>query len=161
MPCSVSVWSHPQVRTPSAMGVASDDNLRGFDCARGAVHAGRFSTAARRAICAAPQAPFTPLHELEIANTFALLAGRALITGAAHDAVRGQLREDVEGQRLLPTQVDWDDAFTKAAEFSATYTTQLGTRSLALLHVAAAHLLETRLFGSAADRQLAVGQRRC
>ena len=118
----------------------------------------RFSNAARKAVRATPQVPFTRLHELEVANAFALLAGRGAITSTEHDAIRGQLREDVEGQRLLPTQVEWDDVFTKAEEFSATYTARLFTRSLDLLHVAAAHLLGTRSFVSADDRQLAVAK---
>jgi predicted nucleic acid-binding protein len=118
----------------------------------------RFSNAARNAVRAAPQVPFTHLHELEVGNAFALLVGRGAITSTEHDAVRRQLREDVEGQRLLPTQIDWDEVFTKAAEFSTTYTARLFTRSLDLLHVAAAHLLDTRSFVSADDRQLAVAK---
>jgi predicted nucleic acid-binding protein len=118
----------------------------------------RFSNAARTVVRETPQVPFTRLHELEVANAFALLAGRGAITRTEHDAVRGQLGEDVAAQRLLPTQVEWDDVFAKAAEFSAAYTAQLFTRSLDLLHVAAAHLLETRSFVSADDRQLAVAK---
>jgi predicted nucleic acid-binding protein len=118
----------------------------------------RFSDAARKAVQSSSQVPFTRLHELEVSNAFALLAGRGAITSTEHDAVRGQLREDVEGQRLLPTQVEWDDVFTKAGEFSATHTTKLFTRSLDLLHIAAAHLLEMRSFVSADDRQLAVAK---
>jgi predicted nucleic acid-binding protein len=118
----------------------------------------QFSKAARKAVGAAQQVPFTLLHELEVGNAFALLAGRGAISRAEHDAVRGQLREDLEAQRLLPTQIEWDDVFMKAREFSATHTARLFTRSLDLLHVATAHLLETRSFVSADDRQLAVAK---
>jgi hypothetical protein len=98
----------------------------------------RLSKAARKAVGAVQQVPFTLLHELEVENAFAWLAGRGAISSAEHDAVRGQLREDVEAQRLLLTQVEWDDIFMKAREFSATYTARLFTGSLDLLHVAAA-----------------------
>jgi hypothetical protein len=35
----------------------------------------RFSKAARQVVRAAPQIPFTQLHELEVRNAFELLAG--------------------------------------------------------------------------------------
>jgi prevent-host-death family protein len=42
----------------------------------------RFLKSARRALRSSPQVPFTPLHELEVPNAFALLPGRALISDA-------------------------------------------------------------------------------
>jgi predicted nucleic acid-binding protein len=118
----------------------------------------RFSNAARKAVQSTSQLPFTRLHDLEVSNAFALLAGRGSLNSTEHEAIRRQLREDVEGQRLLPTEIEWEDVFTKAGEFSATHTAKLLTRSLDLLHVAAAHLLEMQSFVSADDRQLAVAK---
>jgi len=115
----------------------------------------RFSVAARRAIGRVPQVPYTLLHELEVANAFALLLGRRSITAAEHRAIRAHVREDVEAQRLVPTALDWPQAFAGACEVSESCTATLLTRSLDLLHVAAARALGCTVFVSADERQLA------
>jgi hypothetical protein len=48
--------------------------------------------------------------------------------------------------------------FASACELSANYTVKLLTRSLDLLHVAAAHAAHCRVFVSADDRQLDVAK---
>ncbi len=118
----------------------------------------RFSVPARRALSKVPRVPYTLLHELEVANAFALLLGRRGITGAEHRAIRAQLREDVEAQRLVPTALDWPQAFAGACELSDSCTATLLTRSLDLLHVAAARALGCKVFVSADDRQLAAAK---
>lgn len=62
--------------------------------------------------------PFTLLHELEVANAFAWLLGRGCITAAEHRAIRAQMRDDVEAQRLVPTALDWPQAFAGACGLS-------------------------------------------
>jgi len=118
----------------------------------------RFSTVARTVISGVPQVPLTPLHELEVSNAFALLIGRRLITRDEHRAIRRQLQEDLDAQRLLPVALDWERAFASACELSGAHTARLLTRSLDLLHVAAAHVIGCRVFVSADDRQLAVAR---
>lgn len=118
----------------------------------------RFSQAARRALRGSPQVPFTSLHELEVPNAFALLTGRGLISGEEHRAIRALLQEDVEAQRLVPLALDWNRVFASACELSESHTVKLLTRSLDLLHVAAAHAASCRVFVSADDRQLAVAK---
>ena len=118
----------------------------------------RFSKAARRALRGSPQVPFTPLHELEVPNAFALLIGRGLISDEEHRAIRTQLQDDIEAQRLVPLALDWDRVFASACELSENHTAKLLTRSLDLLHVAAAHAASCRVFVSADDRQLAVAK---
>jgi predicted nucleic acid-binding protein len=118
----------------------------------------RYSAAARTTLTKVPQVPYTPLHELEVANAFALLLGRGRITAAQHRAIGAQLRDDVDAQRLRPTALDWPQVFAGACELSATCTPSLLTRSLDLLHVAAARALECRVFVSADDRQLAAAK---
>ncbi|MBA2302179.1 MAG: type II toxin-antitoxin system VapC family toxin [Acidobacteria bacterium] len=118
----------------------------------------RFSKAARLALCASPQVPFTPLHALEVPNAFALLIGRGVITADDYRAIRRQLQEDIDAQRLVPLPLDWDQVFASACELSEKHTSKLLTRSLDLLHVAAAHAAECQLFVSADDRQLAVAK---
>lgn len=118
----------------------------------------RFSQAARRVLRDTPQVPFTPFHELEVPNAFAMLLGRRLISSAEHRAIHAQLQEDIEGQRLMRLPLDWDRVFATACELSHAHTAKLLTRSLDLLHVAAAHAAACRSFVSADDRQLAVAK---
>lgn len=118
----------------------------------------RYSAAARNTLRKLPQVPYTMLHELEVANAFALLLGRKSITAVEHRAVRTQVRDDVEAQRLMPTALDWPETFAVACELSESYTPTHLTRSLDLLHVAAARALGCTVFVSADDRQLAAAK---
>lgn len=118
----------------------------------------RFSASARRTLSHVPQVPYTLLHELEVANAFALLLGRKSITVAEHRAIGAQVRDDVEAQRLVPTAVDWPQTFAGACELSQSCTPTLLTRSLDLLHVAAAGAIGCKVFVSADDRQLAAAK---
>ena len=118
----------------------------------------RFSASARRTLSHVPQVPYTLLHELEVANAFALLLGRRSITVAEHRAIGAQVRDDVEAQRLVPTAVDWPQTFAGACELSQSCTPTLLTRSLDLLHVAAAGAIGCKVFVSADDRQLAAAK---
>jgi predicted nucleic acid-binding protein len=118
----------------------------------------RFSTVAREALRGVPQVPYTPLHELEVSNAFALLKGRGLITAEEYRAIRTQLKDDVDAQRLVPVALDWAGVFAIACELSEAYTATLLTRSLDLMHVAAARATSCRVFVSGDDRQLAVAK---
>lgn len=118
----------------------------------------RFSVAARVVLRRVPQVPYTPLHELEVSNAFALLKGRGLITTAEHRAIRAQLKDDVDAQRFVPAALDWAAVFAAACELSEAHTATLLTRSLDLIHVAAARAMSCRVFVSADDRQLAVAR---
>jgi hypothetical protein len=57
-----------------------------------------------------------------------------------------------------PVSIDLDRVFTDATELSRTHTAKFLTRSLDLLHVAAAHVMECTTFVSANNRQLAVAK---
>jgi predicted nucleic acid-binding protein len=118
----------------------------------------RFSRAARGAVRNVPQVPFTQLHELEVPNAFELLVSRGLISRDECRAIQRQLRDDLESQRLAPVSVDLERVFTSARELSRVYTATFLTRSLDLLHVAAAQLTLCGRFVSADDRQLAVAK---
>lgn len=73
-------------------------------------------------------------------------------------AVHAQLRDDIQEQRLLTVALDLNQVFADASDLSAKHTARLLTRSLDLLHVAAAHAAGCSTFVSAADRQLAVAK---
>jgi predicted nucleic acid-binding protein len=118
----------------------------------------RFSKAARRAVRAMPQVPFTHLQELEVKNAFELLTGRGLISREERRGIQGQLQEDIESQRLAQVSVDFGRVFMDAAELSRAHSARFLTRTLDLLHVAAAHVLMCTTFVSADERQLAVAK---
>lgn len=118
----------------------------------------QFSEAARSAVRAAGQIPFTALHQLEVANAFEQLVGRRVMTRGECRAIHAHLRDDIESQRLLPLALDLDRVFAEASELSRLHTARLLARSLDLLHVAAAHVAECSKFVSADDRQLAVAR---
>jgi hypothetical protein len=98
------------------------------------------------------------IHQLEVPNAFELLLGRDLITQDEWRAVHRHLQDDVENERLSMVSLDLDRLFGDAQELSRRYTAKLLTRSLDLLHVAAAHGLQCTTFVSADDRQLAVAK---
>lgn len=116
----------------------------------------QFSASARVAVRTAGQLPFTALHHLEVFNAFELLVGRGLLTGDEGRAVHRQLGDDIDHQRLLAISLDMDRVFVDAAGLSREHSAKLLTRSLDLLHVAAAHVVGCTTFVSADDRQLGV-----
>ena len=118
----------------------------------------RFSKAARSVVRAAGQVPFTAIHQLEVPNALELLVGRELITRDECRAIQAQLRDDLENQRLVAVSLDLDRVFAEAMELSRLHTAKFLTRSLDLLHVAAAHVALCTRFVSADDRQLAVAK---
>ncbi len=118
----------------------------------------RFSTPARRALRAVPQVPYTQLHALEVPNAFELLAGRAVMTRDECRRIHAHLHDDLENQRLVRLSLDLDRVFGDACELSRLYTSTLLSRSLDLLHVAAARITTCTTFVSADDRQLAVAK---
>jgi predicted nucleic acid-binding protein len=118
----------------------------------------RYSAAARRVLRGLAQVPWTPLHALEVSNAFLLLVARGLITTDEHRVIRSHVQEDVDAQRLVRVTLDWDRVFTSACELSEKHTARFLTRSLDLLHVAAALATECRVFVSGDDRQLAAAK---
>jgi predicted nucleic acid-binding protein len=118
----------------------------------------QFSQTVRQTVRAVPQIPFTQLHELEVHNAFESLVGRGLITRDECRAILAQLDGDLESQRLARVSLDLDRVFTSASDLSRTYTAKVLTRSLDLLHVAAALAMMCTRLVSADDRQLVVAK---
>jgi predicted nucleic acid-binding protein len=118
----------------------------------------RFSKSARRALRAVPQVPYTQLHELEVPNAFELLVGRAVMTREECQAIRAQLDDDIENQRLVRLSLDLNRVFADAYDLSRQHTSKYLSRSLDLLHIAAARIAACTTFVSADDRQLAVAK---
>ncbi len=112
------------------------------------------SAQARAAIQAAPVVlPLTPLAMLELRNAFNRSVQRQRITAAQRDALWQDVEADIASGFLVPTPVASDELHRKARQLSDRHTPTLGTRSLDLLHVAAALVLEAKVFFSFDDRQ--------
>lgn len=97
--------------------------------------------------------PFTWLHELEFTNSLQLKVFRGEGTKVAQDAALTAIRSDVEAGVFFRAQVAWSQVFEAALRMSAAYSSRLGTRSLDLLHVAAACLLNSKEFITSDQRQ--------
>jgi predicted nucleic acid-binding protein len=97
--------------------------------------------------------PLTPLTTLELRNAFNRSVQRGRITEAQRDALWRDVENDIADGFLVPTSIASDELHEKARQLSDRYTPSLGTRSLDLLHVAAALVLESKEFFSFDDRQ--------
>ncbi len=95
----------------------------------------------------------TPLTLLELRNAFNRSVQRQRITIAQRDALWQDVEADIASGFLVPMPVDSGALHKKARQLSDRHTPTLGTRSLDLLHVAAALLLEAKVFFSFDERQ--------
>jgi predicted nucleic acid-binding protein len=111
------------------------------------------SAAARGAVTRVPVVPFTALHHLEVRNAFRLLVGWKRMTAGQLAAVLARLDEDIAAGRLAQTPVDLGAVFSRAEELSERHSRRLLTRSLDVLHVAAALELSCLRFVTLDTRQ--------
>jgi predicted nucleic acid-binding protein len=92
--------------------------------------------------------PYTLLGELELINGLRRLLAGKIITPAEYDRAFRQIDEDVRDGILRHASLHQGEHFQKARELSKKFTPALQARSLDILHVAAALLLEARHFYS-------------
>ena len=97
--------------------------------------------------------PLTPLAALELRNAVNRAVQRQRISAAQRDALWQDVEADIASGFLVLTPVPADELHHKARQLSDRYTPTLGTRSLDLLHVAAALVLQAKVFFSFDDRQ--------
>jgi predicted nucleic acid-binding protein len=95
----------------------------------------------------------TPLLRLEMRNAFNLAVCRKRITAEQRDAHLTAVEEDVASGVLLEAVPPGAELYREAVALSDRYTPTLATRSLDLLHVAAAALLGAKVFFSFDERQ--------
>jgi predicted nucleic acid-binding protein len=96
---------------------------------------------------------WTALHALEVRNAFELGVFRGLLTTADVAAAWANLESDLRSTRLVRATVKWPAAFRRAARMSERYSATTGTRSLDILHVAAAKSMRAIEFISFDGRQ--------
>jgi hypothetical protein len=96
---------------------------------------------------------FTALHALEVRNAFKLGEFRGLISAKDAAAAWANLETDLRRGRLVKKPVNWPVVLRVAARFSERHSAAIGTRSLDILHVAAAKALRSVEFASFDGRQ--------
>jgi predicted nucleic acid-binding protein len=96
---------------------------------------------------------FTALHDLEVRNALRLGVFRKVLTDVEADAAAANLDTDLRAGRLVPTLVRWPVVFRMASRLSQQHAVVTGTRSLDILHVAAAKALQLTEFVSFDTRQ--------
>lgn len=117
----------------------------GFLCSLYApdAHSPKAVTAMRKQV--APLA-FTWIHQLEFRNALRLRVFRGEINPAQRDGSLNLLLADLASGILAHSQPPLPDVMTEAERLSATHSERLGTRSLDILHVAAALVGGSRNF---------------
>jgi predicted nucleic acid-binding protein len=103
--------------------------------------------------------PFSQLHELEFSNALRLRLFRREAKRKAVDATVARIAEDLHEGVLRRAALEWPATFSKALELSDRFTPRVGSRSLDLLHVAAALLARSDRFVTADRRQAALARR--
>lgn len=114
------------------------------------------ATSARAAALMAKQTAsvgLSQLGELEFRNALHLAVFRGDITADDAAIMQRLFQEDVANGIFTITPVPTAGLFAKAMELADRYSAGLGTRSLDLLHVAAALLLKAQTFLSFDERQ--------
>jgi len=91
---------------------------------------------------------FSHFHEIEIPNAIRLKRFRSEITPAQETSAIRAFRTDVDAGRFDRPAYDIGEAFTRAEQLSARFSGDIGTRSLDLLHVAAALEIGCTVFAS-------------
>ena len=117
------------------------------------------SEAAEKALIGqAEPLPLLPLTMLELRNTLNLAIARGRISESERDAAWRCLQAQLAAGLFVETPIPAVELHAKARELSDRYTPTLATRSLDLLHVAAAALLGAKVFYSFDDRQRAAAK---
>jgi len=97
---------------------------------------------------------YTPLHEVEVPNAIYLKHFRGEMTEEQERAVLDELRSDLRrGLLRRPDFLDLRKVFVRAAVLAEKHSRHIGTRSLDLLHVAAALECGSADFVSYDERQ--------
>lgn len=103
--------------------------------------------------------PFSHFHEVEIPNAIRLKRFRGEITSEQEALALRAFQSDVDSRRLARPGYDLAAVFHRAAALSAKYSATLGTRSMDILHVAAALEAGCKEFISFDERQRRLADR--
>lgn len=101
----------------------------------------------------APPAVLTHLHRVELVTAWHLKVFRRELAQGIVDQALGHVEDDVAAGLWQLPHYDLVDVYAQAASLSRRHTATLGTRSLDILHVAAAVVLEAPAFVTHDERQ--------
>lgn len=96
---------------------------------------------------------FSHIHELETQNAIRLKRFRGEITQEEEATAIRDVQADMDAGRLARPDYDLAEVFRRAERLSAKFSGTIGTRSLDLLHVAAALEAGCAVFASFDERQ--------
>ena len=96
---------------------------------------------------------FSHLHEIEIPNAIRLKRFRGELTRAQESAAIRAFHADVDAGRMARSTYDLEAVFIRAEQLSSRHSGDIGTRSLDVLHVAAALESGCTIFASFDERQ--------
>jgi len=102
--------------------------------------------------------PLTLHGRAEIVNSVGLAVFRGDISKEMGEGALADLESDLASGHLHIADLLWRKALGRAAELSREHTPKLGTRTLDVLHVAAALVLRCRGFVTYDDRQAALAR---
>lgn len=100
--------------------------------------------------------PLIWLHQLELRNALRLRVFRREITRGQRDAALNAFLADAAAGVYASASPPWNDVMIEAERLSASQAEKLGTRSLDILHVAAALVLGAAEFWTFDKRQAAL-----
>jgi predicted nucleic acid-binding protein len=102
--------------------------------------------------------PLTRFGRAELVNSFYLAVHRDLVDNATAAAAVADLEADLRDGRLTLVDALWRKTLDLAADLSARHTSISGTRTLDVLHVATAVVLETSHFATYDRRQASLAK---
>jgi predicted nucleic acid-binding protein len=102
--------------------------------------------------------PLIWLHQLELRNALRLLVFRGEITALQRDLALNAFLADAAGGIYAPANPALGEIMTEAERLSASHSDKLGTRSLDIVHVAAALVLGAAEFWTFDKRQAALAK---
>jgi predicted nucleic acid-binding protein len=96
---------------------------------------------------------YTQLLRMETRNALRLAIFRGDLTNSDADMILDMIDADVRSGALNACSLPWVEVFAEAEKLGRLHTAELGTRSLDILHVAAAVVLGASLFLTFDKRQ--------
>lgn len=101
---------------------------------------------------------FTQFHELEMINAFSLKALGNEISEEKFNAFRNIIEQDKAAGILEVLNPDWSEVLLEAIKISKRNSSVIGTRSLDIIHVASADILNCDTFLTNDKRQLELAE---
>lgn len=117
-----------------------------------------FSPRARSELQKQSSIPWTPLHDVEVRNSFRLLQGRDHIDEEELVGLLAHIDDDLESGRLERPEIDLAAVFFRAQKLSDAHASKTLARTLDILHVAALVELNCSRLVSGDERQIAVAK---